>query len=827
MSAASRDDIADVLNSLDRHAMYSLGRTWRQLSLNEQYTAVALSVRDRLLERMLQIEEQTRESDPKRLHYLSIEFLVGRSLANNLQNLGIRELYRQALSERKADLEILEQSEPDAALGNGGLGRLAACFLESLATLRMPACGYGINYEYGLFKQDIHNGYQIEKPDYWPAQSSPWAVPRLEESCIVPLYGYIEHAADRKGDYNPMWLGWRVLIGVPYETYVPGYGGGTVSVLRLYSARSSHDFDMQIFNDGDYFKAVAQKIASENVSKVLYPADAVIAGKELRLIQEYFLVACAIRDIARRFEQTNGDFRVFPAKAAIQLNDTHPAMAVAELMRLLIDEKNLAWDDAWKITQASLSYTNHTLAPEALEKWSVPLLENVLPRHLQIIFEINRRFLDQVCARYPGDSERRRRMSLIEESAPQQVRMGHLAIVGSHSVNGVSAIPTESIKNSFGRDFVEFWPDKLNNKTNGISQRQWLLKANPRLAELICRSIGDGWITDMYRLRRLEDLVGDEKFRTAFLDVKLENKRRLARTIGEGLGIHVDPTSLFDVQVKRIHGYKRQLLNVMRIIDEYLSLTEDGRLPVIPRTYLFAGKAAPGYWFAKQMIKLIHNVARVINSDGRTDGWMKVVFLPDYRVSLAEQIIPAADIGEQISIAGMEASGTSNMKLALNGAITVGTLDGANVEMQDEIGEDNLFLFGLKASEVAGMRRDGSYRPEEYYDHHVRVKRVTDVFKLNTFCPEEPGLFTWIFRTITDPADEHLHLADLQAYLEAHERAGEAFRDRERWARMCILNVARMGRFSSDRTVGEYAREIWNITPLQDEVIHAAAAPAG
>ena len=810
---AAADSVAGILESLHRHAKYSLGRAWPELSARELYTAVALSVRDRLVERMLETDERNRKADPKRLYYLSIEFLIGRSLGNNLVNLGIRELYRQALRELDVDLERVEQEEEDAALGNGGLGRLAACFLDSLATLGMPGCGYGINYEYGLFRQEIHDGYQIEKPDSWLAQSTPWAIARTEESCIVPVHGHIEHAADRKGDYNPMWLGWRVLIGVPYDTLIAGYGGRTVNFLRLYSARSSRDFDMQIFNDGDYFKAVEQKIASENVSKVLYPADAVIAGKELRLVQEYFLVACAIRDITRRFEQNHDNFRDLPAKVAIQLNDTHPALAVAELMRLLVDEKNLGWEEAWEISQATLAYTNHTLAPEALEKWPVPLLETVLPRHFQVILEINRRFLDRIWAAYPGDAERRSRMSLIEESTPRQVRMAHLAIVGSHSVNGVSAIHTALIRASVAREFCELWPNKFNNKTNGVSPRQWLLKANPGLAELIRAAIGDGWITDLCQLRELENRVADDAWRAAFLELKLANKRALARVIQESLRIRVDPASLFDVQVKRLHAYKRQLLNVMHIIEEYLSLIEDGRQPTTPRTYIFAGKAAPGYWAAKQIIKLIHNVGRVINNDSRANQWMKVVFLPDYRVSLAERIIPAADISEQISVAGMEASGTSNMKLALNGAVTLGTQDGANIEIREEVGEDNVFLFGLSAAEVKRMRQDGSYRPRDYYDRDVRVKRVADAFLSKAFCPDEPDLFGWIFRAILDPNDEHFHLADLPAYLEAHERAAEAFRDRQRWARMAILNVARIGKFSSDRTVAEYARDIWNITP--------------
>jgi starch phosphorylase len=631
---------------------------------------------------------------------------------------------------------------------------------------------------------------------------------------LVPVYGRIEHGVDRRGGYNPMWMDWKVLIGIPYDMLIAGFGGRTVNRLRLYAARSSRDFDMQIFNDGDYFKAVEQKIASETISKVLYPSDAVVAGRELRLVQEYFLVACAIRDIVRRFQQTHDNFREFSAKVAIQLNDTHPALSVTELMRILIDEKDLPWEDAWEITQATLGYTNHTLAPEALEKWPVPLLENVLPRHLQIIYEINRRFLDQVSAAYPGDSERQRRMSLIEESTPKRVRMANLAIVGSHSINGVSAIHTGLVKTSLAPDFYQLWPERFNNKTNGVTQRRWLQKANPALADLISASIGEGWITDLEQLRALEKWSTDTGFQTEFQKIKRSNKEQLARIINDGLRIKVDPDSLFDIQVKRIHSYKRQLLNLMHIIDEYLSVIEDGQPPAVPRTYVFAGKAAPGYWWAKQIIKLIHNVGRVINNDARAREWIKVAFIPDYRVSLAEKIIPAADLSEQISTAGKEASGTSNMKFALNGALTIGTLDGANIEILEEVGQENIFIFGLKASEVQAMREQRSYHPWDYYHRDPRVKRVVDTFHSNLFCPHEPGLFASIYDTLLDENDEDFHLADLPAYLKMQASAGTVYNDRTGWTRMAILNIARIGKFSSDRTIKEYARGIWEIKEI-------------
>lgn len=807
----SVQDVAALEEAFERHARYSLGNAWGELSRRDQFNSVALAVRDRMMDLHLETEQRYRKQDAKRLYYLSIEFLIGRSLGSNLHNLGMYETCRAALGNLGVDLEELEECEPDAALGNGGLGRLAACFLDSLATLGMPGFGYGINYEYGLFKQDIDNGFQREKPDNWLAQSSPWQIARPEEACIVPVYGRVEHAVDRQGGYNPMWMDWKVLIGTPCDMLIPGYGGRTVNFLRLYSARSSHDFDMGIFNDGDYFKAVQQKIESETISKVLYPSDAVVAGQELRLVQEYFLVACAVRDIVRRYEQRHNGFDEFPAKVAIQMNDTHPALTVAELMRTLVDEKSLPWDDAWDITERTFGFTNHTLLPEAQEKWPVPLLERVLPRHMQIIYEINRRLLERVSAVYPGDLERLRRMSLVEESSPAEVRMANLAMAGSHSVNGVSSLHSELIKTSLAPDFFALWPQRFRNITNGITQRRWLLNANPGLAGLIRETIGDGWITNLDRLRELETHAEDTDFRAGFRRVKESNKTRLASIVYETSRVQLDPLSLFDIQAKRIHAYKRQLLKVLHIVHEYLLLVEDRRTPAVPRTYLFAGKAAPGYWMAKQIIKLIHNVGRVINQDARAREWMKVAFVPDYRVSLAEKIVPAADLSEQISTAGKEASGTGNMKFALNGALTVGTLDGANIEIREEVGAENFFIFGSKAGELASMRRERSYRPADYCDRDPRVKRVTEVFRSNLFSRDEPDLFSWIHGVLLNENDEFFHLADLACYLDIQDRAGAAFNDKAKWDRMAILNVARMGRFSSDRSVREYAHEIWGL----------------
>ncbi len=809
--APAVDVVSDMEDAICRHAIYSLGKPWRDLPTHQRFVAVALAVRDCMMDRMLKTEEEYERQDAKRLYYLSIEYLIGQSLGTNLRNLGIYEACWQAVSNLGADLQELEESEPDAALGNGGLGRLAACFLDSLATLGMPGYGYGINYEYGLFKQEIVDGCQRELADHWLTESNPWQIARPDEACLVPIYGRIEHGTDRHGAYNPMWMDWKALIGLPYDMLIPGYGGRTVHCLRLYSARSSRDFDMRIFNDGDYFKAVEQKIQSEIISKVLYPSDAVIANQELRLAQEYFLVACAVRDLIQRFERNHKTFHEFPFKVAIQLNDTHPALAVVELMRILVDEKELSWEDAWEITQKTFGYTNHTLSAESLEKWPVPLLEQVLPRHLQIIYELNRRFLEEVTTAYPQDQARLARMSLIEDSVPKQARMVNLAVLGSHSVNGVSVIHSELVKTTLLPAFCQFWPEKFNSKTNGISQRRWLLHANPLLADLVSSTIGDRWITDLERLRKLESHADDVGFQEAFRRVKRSNKERLIALVHDSLRLELDPDFLFDVQVKRIHAYKRQLLNVLHIVHEYLALVENGKMPTVPRVYIFAGKAAPGYWLAKQIIKLIHAVGRVINNDSRAQELMKVVFLPDYRVSLAEKIIPATDLGEQISTAGREASGTGNMKMSLNGAVTIGTFDGANIEIQEQVGPENMFLFGLKAGELQAMRQQRSYRPQGCYERDPQIKRVADALLSSLFCPQEPDLFAWVYRTLLDENDEHFHLADLPAYLAAQEQAAEAFRDRDRWTRMSIMNVARIGKFSSDRTVTEYAKDIWNI----------------
>jgi glycogen phosphorylase len=808
------DPIAAFAASIRQHVRYSLGKRWEKLSNRDLFRAIALTVRDWMVDRMLATEERYQKVQAKRLYYLSMEFLIGRSLANNLANLGLLEACRDTLVAMGVDLEEVRESEADAALGNGGLGRLAACFLDSLATLDMPGYGYGINYEYGLFKQEIDAGYQKEKPDNWLAHGTPWQIERPDEACFIPVYGRVEQTPDRAGRMTSQWMDAQMLIGIPYDMPIVGYGGRTTNFLRLYSARSSHEFDMQIFNQGDYLKAVELKIATEIISKVLYPSDSVKAGRELRLVQEYFLVGCALQDIIRRYLADHASFDQFPTKVAIHLNDTHPALAVAELMRLLLDEHHVPWQTAWEITRATMGYTNHTLLPEAMEKWPVSLLEYVLPRHMQIIYDINHRVLQHIAAVWPGDLVRLQRMSLIEEGEQKQVRMAHLAIVGSHSINGVAALHTELVKTSLVPDFYQLWPERFNNKTNGVTQRRWLLQANPLLADLINQTIGESWIIDLNKLSGLETYAGDPAFQHEFMQIKRANKERLVAVIKDTTQVTVNPDSLFDIQVKRIHEYKRQLLNVMHIIHEYLALVEDGQEPTVPRTHIFAGKAAPGYWAAKQIIKLINNVGHVVNNDPKVRGLMKVVFIPDYRVSIAEKIIPAADLSEQISTAGKEASGTGNMKFAMNGALTIGTLDGANIEIMQEVGRENIFIFGLTPEEVRRMHDEFSYHPRDYYHRFPFLRRVMDALNSNVFCPFEPNLFMWIYQAIMDYGDEFFHLADMPSYLEVQEQVGREFQDTPIWANKAILNVARIGKFSSDRTVREYAQEIWHIKSI-------------
>jgi len=808
---------AALKKSMDYHLRCSLCKEPVSKEGRDLFLATAFSLRDRMAEKILQTERRYREAKTKRVYYLSLEFLIGRLMGNTLHNLGMFDTYKGLLTDAGFDIEEVREQETDPGLGNGGLGRLAACFLDSMATLDIAGFGYGIHYEYGLFKQEIDNGYQREKPDNWLAELNPWEIKRTDEKCIIPIHGRIEHFQDRAGEYNPMWLDWKVIMGIPFDIPVVGYGGKTVNWLRLYGAGSSADFDIQIFNEGDYFRAVEQKVSSETITKMLYPLDTLKSGRELRLVQEYFLVACALRDIIRRYLRDHENFDRFPERVAIQMNDTHPSLAVAELMRLFVDEYALPWDHAWEITRETLAYTNHTVLAEALEKWPVGLLEKVIPRHLQIIYEINRRFLDKVAALYPGDIDLIRRISLIEEGETKQVRMAHLALVGSHSVNGVSALHTEILKNENFSDFYALRPEEFVNITNGITQRRWLLEANPRLAGLISDTIGDAWITDLQQLRRLESLADQKAFKDAFHDIKRTNKEILAGIISDSVWLSVDPDSLFDVHVKRIHEYKRQLLKIMQIVHEYLQIIRGEKKPAIAKTHIFAGKAAPGYWIAKQMIKLIHNVGQVINQDKRIGDALKVVFLPDYRVSLAEKIIPATDLSEQISMAGREASGTGNMKFMLNGALTVGTLDGANVEMLEEVGEENIFIFGLKAKEIAEMVQEKRYRPLDYYHRFPEIRKVLDAFRDDTFCAAERGLFQWIYHRVMNNEDPYFHLPDFMQYIEAHDKIEAEFQDPATWTQKAILNVARCGKFSSDRAIADYNRLIWNKNGLKEK----------
>ncbi|MEA2236239.1 MAG: glycogen phosphorylase [Thermoanaerobaculia bacterium] len=802
----------DLREGIETFLRFARGKVWQEASMREKLHALSVAVRRPMLDAMRDTERRYRDQDVKRLHYLSMEFLMGRALGNNLANLGLYDEAKAIIAELGVDFDEIESLEHDAALGNGGLGRLAACFLDSLASLDMPGFGYGINYEFGLFRQTFMNGYQHEKPDHWlDDDGSPWLIDRAGESIAVPVYGSVAHTTI-SGVYKPSWVGYKEIIGVPHDMPIVGYGGRTVNVLRLYTARSSDEFDIGIFNSGDYIAAVQHKINTEAISKILYPSDSVDRGRELRLLQEYFLVACSVCDIVKRYRRKHGSFDDFASKVAIQMNDTHPALTVAELMRLFIDDYGLPWEQAWSITVATCGYTNHTLMPEALEKWPFDLVERLLPRHLQIIQEINRRLLAESERRFPGDASMLQHISLFDDDDRRNVRMGNLAMAGSHSINGVAALHSELVKTALAPDFHKLYPERFNNKTNGVTPRRWLLHANRPLASLITRAIGDGWIRNLDELRGLERFADDAGMLDRLDSVKSRNKLALAHLTKQLTGIQINPSSLFDVQVKRMHEYKRQLLNILHVVNRYWQLAEDRMQPLVPRTFFFAGKAAPGYYMAKLIIKLIHSVGEVVNADPRTRDWLRVVFLPDYRVTLAEAIIPAAELSEQISTAGKEASGTGNMKLALNGALTIGTLDGANIEIRDEVGEENIFIFGLRADEVSTLLANG-YHPEQYLGPNRDIRRVVDTIASGHFSRGDKDIFRPIVAKLLSTRDEYVHLADLEPYIEAQHRVDEVWRDRGQWNRKSLLNIARMGKFSSDRTIGEYAREIWEIKP--------------
>lgn len=808
----NREIVEEIKRKFLQHRKFSLAKDQYTATDHDNFYAAALTVRDMLIDKWITTQQQYYEKNVKRIYYLSLEFLMGRTLGNSLLCLKIYDEFCVAMEELGLDIELLREEETDAGLGNGGLGRLAACFLDSLATLEYPAYGYGIRYEYGIFNQKIVDGYQVEEPENWLKLGNPWEIERPEYEIRIRFYGNVITEKDEKGKIIYKWVNTKDVLAMPYDTPIPGYDNNTVNTLRLWTAKSTKEFDFQVFDAGRYIEALEDKTKSENITRVLYPNDTTEQGKLLRLKQQYFFVSASLYDIIRRFLKYNKDFKIFPDKVAIQLNDTHPAIAIPELMRILTTEYNVPWSDAWQITVNTFAYTNHTLLPEALEKWPVSMIENLLPLHMKIIERINKEFLTAVAMRYPNDNNRVKRMSIIEEGHEKYVRMAYLAIVGSHSINGVARLHTELLKNEVLKDFYEFFPDRFNNKTNGITQRRWLLKANPLLAELITEKIGDGWIKDLYQLKKLENFIEDDDFLKKWQEVKLINKKRLAEIIKKETDIEVDVNSIFDVQVKRLHEYKRQLLNVLHIIHLYIEIKRNPGMDFVPRTFIFGAKAAPGYFMAKLIIKFINNVANVINNDAYIDNKIKVVFLPNYRVSLAEKIFPGSDVSEQISTAGKEASGTGNMKLALNGALTIGTLDGANIEIAEEVGRENIFIFGLTVEEIKELQKKG-YNPRQYYENNENIKRVIDLINSDFFSSDTPGLFKPIVDELLN-RDQYFHLADFQSYVDCQKLVSQEFLNKRRWTQKSIINVANCGKFSSDRTIKEYAEEIWKATPL-------------
>ena len=802
-------DLTGTAHALyERHLLFDNVADPAVAGARERYEALARSVRDVLSQRWVRTEQTYERANPKRVYYLSMEFLIGRSLTNNITNLLLSPLVSEAVKQESLDWLGLLEEEPDAGLGNGGLGRLAACFLDSMATMQLPAMGYGLRYEYGMFRQSIEAGWQHEQSDNWLRRPDPWEVVRPEEKVEIRMNHSIEV---RDGTLRAVPGRPFTLLGIPYDRPVVGYGGKTINTLRLWAAAASDEFDFQTFSHGEFVSALAKSLAAKSLTRVLYPDDSTTQGQELRFVQEYFLVACSLADLIQRFRRGNSDWSALPEKVAIQLNDTHPALAVPELMRILLDDAHLGWDQAWDLTQRTLAYTNHTLLPEALEKWPLAWFELLLPRHLEIILEINRRLLDAVRRGFPGEDDRVVRTSLIEEGPSKHVRMANLAIVGSHSTNGVAAIHSALLRSTTVKDLAEMFPERFSNKTNGVTPRRWMLLANPALARLITEAIGDGWITDLSELAKLKPLADDRGFRSVFLEAKRAAKSTFAQWLRSTSRPQVDPDTIFDSQVKRIHEYKRQLLNALRIVVLYNRLRENPTLEMTPRTFLFAGKAAPAYHLAKLIIKFLNNLADTIDADPITRGRLKVLFLPEYNVSLAERLIPATDVSNQISTAGYEASGTSNMKFMMNGALTIGTRDGATIEMAHEAGEENFFLFGLTAEQVAGSR--GWYNPRWHYDHQPETRAALDLIFSDHFSRNEPGIFAPLRDTLLTRGDYYMHLADLVSYLEADERLCALYVDRDAWARTAILNVASSGKFSSDRTIAEYAADIWHVTP--------------
>jgi len=792
------------------HLMCTRAKDLDSATAIDLYHAVAHAVRDRLVYRWIRTQHAYAARDPKRVFYLSAEYLLGRQLGANLLNLGLARLAREGLREYGLDLETILARELDPGLGNGGLGRLAACFVDSLATLEYPATGYGIRYEFGIFRQEIENGWQVEQPDEWLRHGNPWEIARPEYTVEVRFGGRTEHQATPDGDHQVRWIEEQTVFGVPYDTPVAGYHNNTVNNLRLWSARASEQFDLAVFNDGDYRRAVEQKALTESISKVLYPKDDSIEGKELRLRQQYFFVACSIHDIVRRYRREHTDLRAFPDKVAIQLNDTHPSIAIAELMRVFVDEQRMGWDEAWDLTRRTFAYTNHTLLPEALEKWPLLLFERLLPRHLEIIFEINHRFLREVHLFAPHDNDRKRRMSIIEEGPVKQVRMAHLCVIGSHTVNGVAELHSELLRTRVLKDFADMWPERFTNMTNGVTPRRWLRQCNPRLSALITSRLGAGWETDLGRVEGLLEHAADPELHAELATIKEENKKDLAAWVRRHTGHRIDPLSLFDVQVKRIHEYKRQVMLCLHVVHLYARLKFHGE-DIVPRTVLVGGKAAPGYARAKLHIKLINDVARVIAEDPVCSGRLKMLFLPNYNVSLAEMIIPAADLSEQISMAGKEASGTGNMKFQMNGALTMGTLDGANIEIRQEVGPESFFLFGHDAEQVQRLQREG-YDPRPWIEGSEALGEALELVECGFFNPDEPDLHQTVAEYLRYD-DPFLVCADFESYRQVQEEAAHTWSDPAAWWPKVARNIAKSGKFSSDRTIREYAEQIWGLEP--------------
>jgi len=803
-----------LANDIRRHISFTLGYDPDKPSKYACYMGLAYSVRDRLIERWIKTQRALHDTLAKRVYFLSLEFLPGRFLKNYLISLQMEDEARRTLEEMGFDLDELEEEEWDAGLGNGGLGRLASCYMDSMACRDLPGYGYGIRYDYGIFHQVLDNGYQREQSDNWRRRGNPWEIQRRNYLVPVRFWGRSESSRDDEGRTRCRWVDGEVVMAMACDILIPGYGDDYVTNMRLWAAKSSREFNLAEFNQGDYIGAVEAKVTSENISKVLYPSDEAMAGKELRLKQQYFFVAATLNDIFRRYRKMNRSFTELPNFVAIQLNDTHPAIAVPELMRLLLDEHGVGWDDAWTICQNTFAYTNHTVMPEALETWPVDLIGRLLPRHMEIIYDINHRFLEALRSRYPQNPELPDRVSIIAEGAVKMVRMAHLAIVGSHTVNGVAELHSRILKYELFKEFNQIFPGRFQNVTNGVTPRRWLCQANPSLTELITATIGPDWICDLDQLEKLVVYADDPEFRATWMATKLENKRRLARYILRKIGLGVDPATLFDVHVKRMHEYKRQLLNLLHVITLYNRIKADPAAPAVPRTVMFAGKAAPAYHQAKLIIKLINAVAATINSDKDVHGRLRVLFLPNYCVSQAEKIIPAVDLSEQISTAGMEASGTGNMKMALNGALTIGTLDGANVEIMEAVGPENIFIFGLTAEQVTELRT-GGYDHRRYYHKDAELQKTLDMIASGYFTSHEPNLFEPIVRGLLDEGDYYMILADYRPYVAAQEKVGQVFLDKDDWTRRSILNTARMGKFSSDRSVLEYARNIWRVEPLR------------